>query len=127
MKIHQRGRHVVRAGVIAAMTAAGVAAAHAASERQFPYVSVSGVTQAPIICDLTGDNLEILKERTNTLLNGKAKFEGAQSTVGSPGLTLIFHPNFNRGETVLGWISQYEVPEHMTVEATLERLKEAAA
>lgn len=86
-----------------------------------------GVTQAPIICDLTGDNLEILKERTNTLLNGKAKFEGAQSTVGSPGLTLIFHPNFNRGETVLGWISQYEVPEHMTVEATLERLKEAAA
>jgi predicted transglutaminase-like cysteine proteinase len=52
MKIHQRGRHVIRAGVvragiIAALTAA-VVNVTAASERQFPYVSVSGVTQAPI-------------------------------------------------------------------------------
>jgi len=85
------------------------------------------VTPMAIICDLTCESLEVVKERVNTLLNGKAKFEGAQSTVGSPGLTLIFHPNFNRGETVLGWISPYEVPEHMTAEATIERLKEAAA
>jgi predicted transglutaminase-like cysteine proteinase len=48
MKIHQRARHIVRAGIIAALTAAGVANVHAASERQFPYVSVSGVTQPPI-------------------------------------------------------------------------------
>ena len=47
--------------------------------------------------------------------------------MGSPGLTPIFHANFNRGETVLGWISPHEVPERMTVRATIERLKEAAA
>jgi hypothetical protein len=85
------------------------------------------VTPVAIVCDLTCESLEVLKERVSALLSGKARFEGAQSTVGSPGVTLIFHANFNRGETVLGWISPHEVPEHMTVQATIERLKEAAA
>lgn len=87
----------------------------------------AGVTQKPVICDLVGENLDVLKERTQTLFNGKLKFEGAQSTAGSPGLTLIFHPNFSRGETAIGWISPYEVPEHMAVETIIQRLNEAAA
>jgi predicted transglutaminase-like cysteine proteinase len=48
MKIHQLGKHVVRAGVILAMMTSGVVAVHSASDGQFPYVNVSEVTQPPI-------------------------------------------------------------------------------
>jgi predicted transglutaminase-like cysteine proteinase len=48
MKIHQRGKHVVRAGVILAVMTSGVVAVHAGGDGQFPYVTVSEVTQAPI-------------------------------------------------------------------------------
>jgi len=82
----------------------------------------SGVTQKPLIVDLVGEDLEVVKERTQTLLNGKAKFEGAQSAVGTPGLTLIYHPNFGRGETVCGFIGQYDVPEAMSVSSAIGRL-----
>jgi hypothetical protein len=89
-------------------------------------VYAAGGSPAAIVGDLTCDNLEVLKERI-TLLGGKAKFEGTQSTAGSPGVTLIFHPNWNRGQSPLGCISPFEVHESMTVGNTIERLKEAAA
>jgi hypothetical protein len=86
-----------------------------------------GVAPAAIVGDLTCDSLEVLKERVNILLGGKAKFEGTQSTAGSPGVTLVYHPNWNKGETPLGCISPFEVHESMSIGATIEKLKEAAA
>lgn len=86
------------------------------------------VGPAAIVGDVTCDNLDVLKERVNTLLGGKAKFEGTGSTAGlTPGITLVYHPNWNRGETPLGCISPFEIHESMTVGTTIEKLKEAAA
>jgi|HubBroStandDraft_6_1064221.scaffolds.fasta_scaffold2799438_1 hypothetical protein len=82
---------------------------------------------APMIVEFTGENLDALKTRANLVLDGKGKFEGAQARAGSPGVTLVFHPNVNQGELCIGFISTYEVPEHLTVESTIERLTEAAA
>ena len=82
---------------------------------------------APTIVEFTGESLEMLKKRTDTILHGKAKFEGANVHAGSPGVTLVFDPNTRQGEFIVGYISQYEVPEHMTAESTIERLTEAAA
>lgn len=79
----------------------------------------------PLLCELTGDDLESLKERTRnflrSILNGTPKFEAA---VGSPGLTLIYHPA--AGETAIGYISAFDVPQNMSVQ-TLDQVREAAA
>jgi hypothetical protein len=84
----------------------------------------------PRMCELVGDDIGLLKTDVINVLGGgpsAVKFEAAQATVGSPGLTLIYHPSFNKGETPLGWISLFELPQTMSVGATIERLTEAAA
>ena len=35
------------------------------------------VTPVAIVCDLTCESLEVLKERVSALLSGEARFEGA--------------------------------------------------
>ena len=88
----------------------------------------------PIICDFVSDDLEVLKEKIRGFITGSSapvpanspKFESAQSTT-NPGLLLVFHQQFNRGQTALGWIAPEEVPEHMAVQGALDRLREAAA
>lgn len=88
---------------------------------------LESVAPKPFIAELIGDDLEVMKDKVRVLLGGSPAFEAAQSTVGTPGLTLIYHPQFNGGEVALGWISAFEVPEHMTVKSNLDRLREAAA
>jgi hypothetical protein len=84
----------------------------------------------PRTCELVGDDINTLKTDITNILGGgvnAVKFEPAQATVGSPGLTLIYHPSFNKGETPCGWISVFELPQTMSVGASIERLVEAAA
>ena len=88
----------------------------------------------PITCDFLSDDLDVLKEKIRGFITGSSapvpanapKFESAQSTL-NPGLLLIYHSGFNRGQTALGWISPEQVPEHMAVQGALDRLREAAA
>jgi hypothetical protein len=83
----------------------------------------------PRTCELISDDLDTVKEDVNRILGGNGvKFvEAPQSTAGGGGLTLIFHPSFNAGKTSLGWISPYEVPESMSVGATIDQRLQAAA
>lgn len=82
----------------------------------------------PMTCTLVGDDPDVLKERTRnvlrSILNGNPKFEpAAQSAAGRAGTVLIFHPEL--GEEACGWISEYEVPKHLSVQAP-ELRQEAA-
>jgi hypothetical protein len=86
-----------------------------------------GVTHKPVICELGSSDIDVLKDRINILLNGKAKFEGTQRTGTAPPILLVFHPNFQKGETPLGWIAPVELPESMSTANTIERLVEDVA
>jgi len=82
----------------------------------------------PRTCELVSPDLNTLKEDVNRIFGGNGvKFENAQSAVGSPGLTLIYHPSFDSGKTPSGWISPFEVPESMSVGKTIELLAQQAA
>jgi len=88
----------------------------------------------PLIAEFVSADLEVLKNKIKCFITESStpspsnapKFESAESTV-NPGLLLVYHPQFNRGQTALGWISPEEVPEHMAVNGALDRLREAAA
>lgn len=82
----------------------------------------------PRTCELVGDDLDTLKTDAQNLLGGSGvKFVPAQSTGGSQGLTLIYHPSFQGGKTWLGIITPFETTEDMSVGNTIEKSLTQAA
>jgi hypothetical protein len=67
------------------------------------------------IIDFMAEDQGVIKEIAQRCLNGGAKFEPQ----GTGGL-LVYHPSFANGNQPLGWIAQYEVPEHMSTKALAE-------
>jgi hypothetical protein len=76
-------------------------------------------TPKPRTCELISTDLNTLKDDINKLLGGGTKFEPAHTT--TPNITVIYHPTLNSGETPLGWITSYDVPEQMSVGAIVEQ------
>ena len=73
-----------------------------------------------VLCEMTSDQLEPLKERVNRLLNGGAVFEPAEGNAGAR-LQLIYHPHVEHGKISIGHIATFECPEEESVGAVIDR------
>jgi hypothetical protein len=67
--------------------------------------------------ELVNDDQSILKEVVQNVLKGSVRFEAA-GTANEPS-TLIYHPSFEGGKKIIGWIAPGVVTP-MTNEAFLE-------
>jgi hypothetical protein len=75
--------------------------------------------------ELVGDDFGSLKEHTQRILNGGARFEPSVPAPG--GTVMIYHTSFDSGNRPLGWISVAEVPEHLSNKAMIESRRLQAA
>jgi hypothetical protein len=71
--------------------------------------------------NITGADQSALQKTIQKLYEGPVKFEkDAESDE-----TFLYHNSFDNGETPCGWITQYRVPEALSVDY-LRKLQEAA-
>jgi hypothetical protein len=83
----------------------------------------------PRICEVTGIDLETLKDDCNRILGGNnVTFKPLHSGgPGTPGVTLVYHPSFEGGKTWVGEITSFEITEDMSIGNQIaQRLQTAA-
>jgi hypothetical protein len=73
------------------------------------------------LIEILGDDAAEVRETVQAIMKGGCRFEPFGAT------TLVYHPTIDAGKRAIGWLTQFELPAHLSNKAWVERRDPVAA